>query len=132
MPGGDAVIISLSRLNRIRAIDPANNTLTAEGRLRARCRAVAAASRRRSPVPARWLPLVGAAGGNLSTNAGGVQVLRYGNTRELTLGLEVVLPSGRNLAMACAASGRTTPATISSASLHRRRRHAGHHYPPRR
>jgi FAD/FMN-containing dehydrogenase len=33
-------------------------------------------------------------GGNLSTNAGGVQVLRYGNTRELTLGLEVVLPDG--------------------------------------
>ena len=33
-------------------------------------------------------------GGNISTNAGGVQVLRYGNTRELVLGLEVVLPSG--------------------------------------
>jgi FAD/FMN-containing dehydrogenase len=34
-------------------------------------------------------------GGNLSTNAGGIAVLRYGNTRELTLGLEVVLPDGR-------------------------------------
>lgn len=91
---GDAVIISLSRLNRIRAIDPANNTLTAE----AGCvlAAVQAAARDEGRLFPLSLAAEGSAqlGGNLSTNAGGVQVLRYGNTRELTLGLEVVLPSG--------------------------------------
>ena len=50
-------------------------------------------------------------GGNLSTNAGGTAVLRYGNTRELTLGLEVVLADGRVLGRRCAGCARTTPAT---------------------
>jgi FAD/FMN-containing dehydrogenase len=55
---------------------------------------------RRRRAAGRLFPLSLAAegscqiGGNLSTNAGGVQVLRYGNTRDLTLGLEVVLPDG--------------------------------------
>ena len=90
----DAVIISLSRMNRIRSIDPANNTMTVE----AGC--VLAALQEAAIEVQRLFPLSLAAegscqiGGNLSTNAGGVQVLRYGNTRELTLGLEVVLPSG--------------------------------------
>ena len=91
---GEAVLISLSRLNKIRVIDPANNTITVE----AGC--VLQALQEAAFEAGRLFPLSLAAegscqiGGNLSTNAGGVQVLRYGNTRELTLGLEVVLPSG--------------------------------------
>ncbi len=89
-----AVIVSLARLNRVRAVDTDNNTMTVE----AGC--VLAALQERAAQAGRLFPLALAAegscqiGGNLSTNAGGVQVLRYGNTRELTLGLEVVLPSG--------------------------------------
>ena len=91
---GRAVVISLSRLNHIVAVDGKNNTISVE----AGCTlaAVQAAAR----LAYRLFPLALASegscqiGGNLSTNAGGVQVLRYGNSRELTLGLEVVLPSG--------------------------------------
>ena len=92
---GDAVLLSLSRLNRIRAIDPDNNTLTVE----AGC--VLQAVQEAAMEVGRLFPLSLAAegsceiGGNLATNAGGVQVLRYGNARELALGLEVVLPDGR-------------------------------------
>lgn len=91
---GTALIVNLSRLNRVRAIDTVNNTITVE----AGC--VLAAIQQVAVEAERLFPLSLAAegsceiGGNLSTNAGGVQVLRYGNTRELTLGLEVVLPSG--------------------------------------
>ncbi len=92
---GNAVVINLARVNRIRDIDVANNTITAE----AGCvlQQVQEAAERAN----RLFPLALAAqgscqiGGNLSTNAGGVHVLRYGNTRDLTLGLEVVLPDGR-------------------------------------
>lgn len=93
-PNGE-VVISLTRLNRIRAIDTDNNTLTAE----AGC--TLAAVQTAAEAGGRLFPLSLAAegtatiGGNLSTNAGGVQVLRYGNARELCLGLEVVLPDGR-------------------------------------
>lgn len=91
---GRAVVINLSRLNRIRAIDAGNHTITVEAgcTLQAVQEAAAAAG--------LLFPLSLASegscqiGGNLSTNAGGVQVLRYGNMRELTLGLEVVLPNG--------------------------------------
>ena len=91
---GRQVIVSLGRMNRIRAIDPLNNTMTVE----AGC--VLASLQQAADEADRLFPLSLAAegscaiGGNLSTNAGGVQVLRYGNTRELVLGLEVVLPSG--------------------------------------
>lgn len=91
---GEAVLINLSRMNRIRTLDPVNNTITVE----AGC--VLRAIQEAAVEAGRLFPLSLAAegscqiGGNLSTNAGGVQVLRYGNTRELTLGLEVVLPSG--------------------------------------
>ncbi|HTO50311.1 MAG TPA: FAD-binding oxidoreductase [Burkholderiales bacterium] len=91
---GNQVIVSLGRMNRIRAIDPLNNTMTVE----AGC--VLASLQHAADEADRLFPLSLAAegscaiGGNLSTNAGGVQVLRYGNTRELVLGLEVVLPSG--------------------------------------
>jgi FAD/FMN-containing dehydrogenase len=91
---GRAVVISLSRLNRIIAVDRQNSTITVEAG--ATLAAVQAAAR----TVDRLFPLALASegscqiGGNLSTNAGGVQVLRYGNMRELTLGLEVVLPNG--------------------------------------
>ena len=92
---GAAVVISLARLNRIRVIDADNDTLTVE----AGC--TLAAVQEAAAAVGRLFPLALASegscmiGGNLSTNAGGVQVLRYGNTRELVLGLEVVLPDGR-------------------------------------
>jgi FAD/FMN-containing dehydrogenase len=91
---GRAVLLSLGRLNRVRAVDPDNNTITVE----AGC--TLAAVQEAARAAGRLFPLALASegscqiGGNLSTNAGGVQVLRYGNTRELTLGLEVVLPGG--------------------------------------
>jgi FAD/FMN-containing dehydrogenase len=91
---GGAVIVALGRMNRIIAVDAQNDTISVE----AGCTlaAVQAAAR----AAGRLFPLSLAAegscqiGGNLSTNAGGVQVLRYGNTRDLTLGLQVVLPDG--------------------------------------
>jgi FAD/FMN-containing dehydrogenase len=91
---GDAVVISLARLNRIRTVDTANDTLTAEaGCILQAVQDAAHASGRLFPLS---LAAEGSAtlGGNLATNAGGTQVLRYGNARELTLGLEVVLPTG--------------------------------------
>jgi FAD/FMN-containing dehydrogenase len=92
---GGAVIVSLARLNRIVAVDTRNDTISVE----AGC--PLAAVQEAARAAGRLFPLSLAAegscqiGGNLSTNAGGVQVLRYGNARELTLGLEVVLPDGR-------------------------------------
>ena len=91
---GQAVVLSLRRLNRIATVDPLNNTIS----VGAGCTLAAVQAAAQSVD--RLFPLALASegscqiGGNLSTNAGGVQVLRYGNTRELTLGLEVVLPSG--------------------------------------
>jgi FAD/FMN-containing dehydrogenase len=89
------VVVSLTRLNRVRAIDVANNTITVEaGCTLAAVKEAAAQADRLFPLS---LAAEGTAtiGGNLATNAGGVQVLRYGNARELCLGLEVVLPDGR-------------------------------------
>jgi len=94
-PIGGEVVISLARLNRVRAIDTDNNTMTAEaGCTLAAVQAAAAEAGRLFPLS---LASEGTAtiGGNLASNAGGVQVLRYGNARELCLGLEVVLPDGR-------------------------------------
>lgn len=92
---GKAVVINLSRMDRIRDVDAANNTLTVEsGCLLQRVQEVAQAAGRLFPLS---LAAEGSTqiGGNLSTNAGGVHVLRYGTMRDLTLGLEVVLPDGR-------------------------------------
>jgi len=89
------IVLSLSRMNRIRQIDPLNATLTAE----AGC--VLADIQRAADDAGRLFALSLAAegscqiGGNLSTNAGGVNVLRYGNARDQVLGLEAVLPDGR-------------------------------------
>ena len=92
---GRQVVVNLSRMNRVRAIDPANNTMTVEaGCVLANLQSVADEHDRLFPLS---LGAEGSCeiGGNLSTNAGGTGVLRYGNTRELVLGLEVVLPDGR-------------------------------------
>lgn len=91
---GKAVVLSLKRLNRIRAIDIANNTMTVEaGCLLAQIQEAAQQAGRLYPLS---LASEGSCtiGGNLSTNAGGTAVLRYGNARELCLGLEVVTASG--------------------------------------
>ena len=94
---GRQLVLSLRRLNRIRNIDADNYSLVAEaGCVLAQVQAAADAA-------GRFFPLsIGSQGscqigGNLSTNAGGVNVLRYGMTRDLVLGLEVVLPGGRVL-----------------------------------
>jgi len=95
VPSGQAVVISTERLNRVRAIDPVNFTMIAEaGCVLANLHAAAEAENCLFPLS---LAAEGSCriGGNISTNAGGVNVLRYGNTRELVLGLEVVLADGR-------------------------------------
>ena len=92
---GTQIVLCTSRMNRVRAIDPLNNTITVE----AGC--VLAEVQRAAEAAGRLFPLsLGAEGsatigGNFSTNAGGTGVLRYGNTRDLALGLEVVLADGQ-------------------------------------
>src|SRR4051812_26070306 len=91
---GAQAVVSLRRLNRVRDIDPHNNTITVEAGV------ILAEVQKRADEAGRLFPLSLAAegsctiGGNLATNAGGTGVLRYGNTRELCLGLEVVTPQG--------------------------------------
>jgi FAD/FMN-containing dehydrogenase len=97
VPHQDAgeVIVALGRMNRIREVDPLDNTMTVEaGCVLANLQQAAADVDRLFPLS---LGAEGSCqiGGNISTNAGGVNVLRYGNTRDLVLGLEVVLPDGR-------------------------------------
>ncbi len=92
---GRALLVNLSRMNRVRSLDPVDNTITVEaGCLLASVQAAAAEAERLFPLS---LAAEGSCqiGGNLSTNAGGIHVLRYGNMRELVLGIEVVLPDGR-------------------------------------
>jgi FAD/FMN-containing dehydrogenase len=98
-PSGAAsdIVLSLERLNRIRAVDAAGGSLIAEaGCTLATVQAAASAAGRRFPLS---LGSEGTCqiGGNLSTNAGGTSVLRYGMMRDLVLGLEVVMPDGQVL-----------------------------------
>ena len=96
LPQGKQIVLNLSRMNKIRAIDALNYTMTVE----AGCKL--ASLYEASEQANRLFPLGLTAiaphceiGGNLSTNAGGIGVLRYGSARDLVLGLEVVLPDGR-------------------------------------
>jgi FAD/FMN-containing dehydrogenase len=94
---GSQVVLSMARMRRIRALDPHNYTMIAEaGCVLAEVQAAAASVDRLFPMS---LGSEGSCqlGGNLSTNAGGTAVLRYGMMRDLVLGLEVVLPDGRVL-----------------------------------
>jgi FAD/FMN-containing dehydrogenase len=94
-PHGRNIVLSTARLNRVRHVDIQNNTITVEAGVILQTLQQAAAD------AGRLFPLSLAAegsctiGGNLATNAGGVAVLRYGNTRELCLGLELVTPDGQ-------------------------------------
>jgi FAD/FMN-containing dehydrogenase len=91
---GPNLVLSLSRLNTIRAVDPANNSMIVD----AGC--ILQTIQEAASAADRFFPLsLGAEGsctigGNLATNAGGTAVLRYGNARDLCLGLEVVTPQG--------------------------------------
>ena len=94
---GGEIVLSLSRLNRIREIDPLSNTITVEAGV------VLETLQKAADAADRLFPLSLASqgscqiGGNLSSNAGGTGVLAYGNARELCLGVEVVLPTGEVL-----------------------------------
>ncbi len=93
-PGGDAILVSLRRMRRIRSVDAVDQSLIAEaGVTLSEVQDAAEAVDRMFPLS---LGAKGSAtvGGLVSTNAGGVQVLRYGTMRALTLGIEAVLPDG--------------------------------------
>ena len=92
---GHEVVLSLDRMSRILDVDPADNTMTVEAG------AVLKSVQEAADAVDRLFPLSLASegscriGGNLSTNAGGLNVIAYGNARDLCLGLEVVLADGR-------------------------------------
>ena len=95
---GSQIVLSLRRLNRVRTLDPANYSMIVEaGCTLAQVQTAARDAERLFPLS---LGSEGTAqiGGNLSTNAGGTAVLRYGMMRDLVLGLEVVLADGRVIA----------------------------------
>lgn len=92
---GPQIVVSTGRMNAIRSVDPLNFTMTVEAGV------ILQTIQQKADDAGCLFPLsLGAEGscqigGNISTNAGGSGVLRYGNTRDLVLGLEVVLPDGR-------------------------------------
>lgn len=92
---GDAVVLNLRRMSQVQEIDTINDTMTLQAGVTLQ------AARAAAEDAGRLFPLrIGSEGscqigGNLSTNAGGTAVLRYGNMRDLTLGIEAVLPDGR-------------------------------------
>lgn len=91
---GKAIVLSLTRMNRVLAVDTTNNTMTVEaGCVLAQVQSAAESADRLFPLS---LAAEGSCtiGGNLATNAGGTAVLRYGNARELCLGLQVITPQG--------------------------------------
>ena len=91
----ETVVINLGRMRQVRSVDPANNSMVVDaGCVLQTVQETARSHGRLYPVS---LGAEGSCqiGGNIATNAGGTGVLRYGNTRENVLGLEVVLPDGR-------------------------------------
>jgi len=92
---GAQIILGTNRMNAIRKLDLVNNTVTVEAGV------LLASVHSAAQEHGRFFPLsLGSEGsctigGNLATNAGGIAVLRYGNTRDLVLGIEAVLPDGR-------------------------------------
>ncbi|MGV2979924.1 FAD-binding oxidoreductase [Camelimonas sp. ID_303_24] len=97
IPGGeiDAIVLSLTRMDRVREIDPLTDTMTVEAGLTLlKVQELADQADRLFPLS---LASEGSCtiGGNIAANAGGTAVLAYGNTRDLVLGLEVVLADGR-------------------------------------
>ncbi len=96
LPMGDQIVVNLSRMNRIIAVDPVDYTMTVEAGCKlATLYEAAEKADRLFPLGLTAIAPHCEIGGNLSTNAGGINVLRYGNARDLVLGLEVVLPDGR-------------------------------------
>ena len=94
--GTPQVVVNLSRMNRIREVDATNYTMTVEAGCKlASLYEAAEQADRLFPLGLTAIAPHCEIGGNLSTNAGGIGVLRYGNARDLVLGLEVVLPDGR-------------------------------------
>jgi len=97
IPFDGEVLLSLSRMNKIRHVDAEGMSMICEAGV------ILADAQRAADEAGRYFPLSLAPegsctiGGNLSTNAGGIAVLRYGNARELTLGIEVVIADGRVL-----------------------------------
>lgn len=94
-PGGNELILNVSRMQRLRELDGGNGTLTCDaGMVLATLQQQAAAAGFLFPLS---IASEGSAqvGGVISTNAGGIAVLRYGSMRSMVLGLEVVLPDGR-------------------------------------
>jgi FAD/FMN-containing dehydrogenase len=92
---GEGILLNLSRMNNVREVDKANYTFTLEaGCILHTAQEIAAEADRYFPLS---IGSEGSAqiGGVVSTNAGGTTVLRYGNARDLVLGLEVVLPNGQ-------------------------------------
>ena len=119
--------VSVARLNHIRHVDPAGISMTVEAALTlAEVQAAADKAGRLFPLS---LPSEGSCriGGNLGTNAGGVGVLAYGNTRQLVLGLEVVLADGRVWNGLKALKKDNTGYDLQG-SVHRLGRHARHHH----
>lgn len=94
IPQGHEILLSLKRMRTIRAVEPLNNTMTVDAGV------TLAEAQEAAQEAGRLFPLsIGSEGscqigGVISTNAGGVNVLRYGNTRDLVLGVEAVTPSG--------------------------------------
>ena len=96
LQGMEQIILNLSRMNRIVSVDPIDYTMTVEAGCKlASIYEAAEKAGRLFPLGLTAIAANCEIGGNLSTNAGGIGVLRYGNARDLVLGLEVVLPDGR-------------------------------------
>jgi FAD/FMN-containing dehydrogenase len=93
---GRQIVLNMSRMNQIRAVDAINYTMTVEAGCKlAEIYEAAEQANRLFPLGLTAIASHCEIGGNLSTNAGGIGVLRYGSARDLVLGLEVVLPDGR-------------------------------------